>query len=850
MTPRVRTLPLTFAALCCAASTGFAAEPSEPRFSRHVVPLFSKLGCNAGACHGAVQGQNGFRLSLFGMEPALDHVRLLREMGGRRININDPDASLLLLKATGLSPHRGGMRTAPGSADYRILRTWLAQGAKLDIVEKSLVNRLTVSPPEKLGQAGESYSLKIEATFADGSVEDVTSLCTFESNNRDVADVDRFGQVRLVGVGDAALVIRYRALPVMASVLVPGKPLEQFPAVVERNFIDKHIFAKLRKLNIEPSDECDDATFLRRVSLDVAGALPAADEVRKFLADPDPTKRGKKIDELLERPGYTALWATKFADLLKARISYEDFTHQPAQASIRQFYEWLRARLRENTPYDELVGRMVLATSLDGRTRQEWINEVIESYADTASIKKGTNPYADRKTLDLFWHRFDSVGVKGAVQFAHAFLGLRLQCAQCHRHPSDIWTQDDVLSLSNFFMRIRANTGVLSVKEAGAIKKLVGTGLTAQEKTQLTEQAQKLADEAKKLQEQVKAKKGNKAETDRLQAEATALMQKSGAINRAIKILEVSYVGPVQGNPFGWATVTSPLGTQKSETFRLLGARENVKMVDDQDPRELLMTWLRRPDNPFFAKAIVNRVWAHYFGRGIVEPADDLSPLNPPTHPELLQELADAFVKHKYDLKWLHRTILNSAAYQRSSRTKPTNQFDTRNFAAFYPRRMPAEVLVDALGQATGVPDVIKSGTLSIARAIEVPGTISDRMVNNPSVELAFTIFGRPTRNAEALCDCDRESRPALVQTLYLANHPDLLKKISSPKGRLTEILKTHTDDAKRIEEIFLWTLSRLPTAAERHICLDHVRKSPSLQRGYEGLFWSLLNTREFILNH
>ncbi len=826
------------------------AVPAGPLFSRHVVPIFSKLGCNAGACHGAVQGQNGFRLSLFGMEPVLDHVRLLRDSGGRRINTIDPDASLLLLKASGQSTHRGGMRTTPGSADYRILRDWLGQGAKLDAVEKSLINRLRVSPQEKLGKAGETYPLKVEATFADGTVEDVTALCTFESNNKDVADVDRMGQVRLTGVGDAPIVVRYRSQPALATVLVPGKPLDKFPALVEKNFIDKHIFAKLRKLNIEPSDECDDATFLRRVSLDVTGALPTPDEVRKFLADPDPARRAIKIDQLLEQPGYTAVWATKFADLLKARISYEDFTHQPAQASIRQFYDWTRARLKDNTPYDEMVARMVLATSLDGRSREEWIDEVIESYSDTFSDKIGKSRYVDRKTLDLFWHRFDSVGVKGAVQFAHSFLGLRLQCAQCHRHPSDVWTQDDVLSLSNFFMRTKANTGVMSVKEAGQIKKTLGTGLTATEKNKLTEAAKKFADGGKKLHDQAKAKKGNKADADRLQAEATALAQRAGAITRAIKILEVSYVGHVKGNAFGWASVTSPLGTQNSETFRLLGERDNAKIADEQDPRDLLVKWMRSSDNPFFARAIVNRVWAHYFGRGIVDPPDDLSPLNPPTHPELLQELEDSFVKQQYDLKWLHRTIMNSATYQRSSRTRPTNQFDSRNFASFHPRRMPAEILVDALGQATGVPEVFKAGGAPVAKAIEIPGTIADRMVGNPSVELAFTIFGRPTRNAEALCDCDRENRPALVQSLYLANHPDLLKKISSPKGRLTELLKSQSDDARRIDDLYLWTLSRLPTDAERQICVEHVRKNASVIRGFEGLLWSLLNTREFILNH
>lgn len=824
-----------------------AAAESEPRFSRHVVPLLSKLGCNAGACHGAVQGQNGFRLSLFGGEPTLDHARLLRDFGGRRLNLANPDASLFLLKVTGRVPHQGGMRTSANSLDYKILRSWISAGAELDLVENSRVKELVVSPVERSGKEGEAYGLTVKATFADGATEDVTHLCTFESNNKDVAEINMHGHVRLVGVGAAPLVVRYRSQPVMASVLVPGQPLEEFPAVAEANFIDKHIFDRLRKLNIEPSETCDDAAFLRRVSLDVAGILPTPEEARTYLADREPDKRSKKIDELLSRPGYSALWATKFSDLMKTRISYEDFTHNPASASTRLYYEWLRARLQENTPYDEIVARMVLATSLDGRSREDWTREVI----DSLSKDQARSDYASRKTLDLYWHRFDSVGVKGAVQFAHAFLGLRLQCAQCHRHPTDVWSQDDLLSLANFFQRTRANTGVMSVKEAGDIKKKIGTGLTEAEKKKLIDEAKTLSDAAKKLQDQAKAQKGNKTEADKLQAEAKALSDRAGAITRAIKIMEVSLVEPVKGNPFGWATVTSPLGTQKSETFRLLGERDNVAVAEDQDPRELLMQWLRRPDNPFFARAIVNRIWAHYFGRGIVDPPDDLSPLNPASHPELLDEVSAEFVKVKYDLKWLHRTILNSQTYQRSNRTKPSNQHDSRNFASFYPRRLPAEVLVDALGHATGVRESFKSSSVAPgATALEIPGTVADRGVGNPSAELAFTVFGRPTRNVESLCDCEREGQPSLVQSLYMANHPDLLGKISSPRGRLGEILKMHTDDARRIEELFLWTLSRLPTDNERQICLEHVRKSSSAARGYEGLFWGLLNTREFSLNH
>lgn len=837
--------------LALAARTGFATDatvPASPLFSRHVVPLFSKLGCNAGACHGAVQGQNGFRLSLFGMDPVLDHARLLRDFGGRRLNPTNPDASLLLLKATGQVPHRGGMRTTAESTDYQILHRWIGQGARLDDVEKSHIRRLTASPTGQVGAIGSHYPLRVQAEFVDGTTEHVAHLCSYESGNVDAARVDHNGVIHIRGVGETPIVIRYRSQPAMASVLVPGEPLPSFPEVLERGFIDRHIFAKLKTLHIEPSEECDDAVFLRRVSLDVSGTLPTPDEVRKFLADVDPEKRTKTTDRLLQHPGHSALWATKFCDILKSRISYEDFTHTAAPAAVRRFHEWIRARLAENTPYDQIVERMLLGTSLDGRDRQAWIDEVIDGLTERPTSSPSS--YANRKTLDLFWHRFDSAGVKGAVQYAHAFLGLRLQCAQCHRHPSDVWTQDDVLSLSNFFLRTRTNTGVMSVREAGEIKKAVGTALTAEEKTKLTAEASRLNAEGKKLQAEAKLKKGSRAESESLQDKGKALIERAGSITRAIKILDVSYVGPVEGNPFGWAAVTSPLGTQSSQVFRLLGDRQSVTLDSKQDPREALAKWTVSGDNPFFARAIVNRVWAHYFGRGIVDPPDDLSPLNPATHPDLLQELSDAFVTQKFDLRWLHRTILTSAAYQRSSRTKPSNESDTRNYASYYPRRLPAEVLVDALGQATGVPEVFKATSVADGvKAIELPGTIADRMVGNPSAELAFTIFGRPTRNAEAQCDCEREGRPALVQSLYLANHPDLLKKIASPKGRLADVLKSIPDDTKRIEELYLWTLSRLPTESELSTCLGHVRMGSSTDN-YEGLFWALLNTREFILNH
>jgi hypothetical protein len=547
-----------------------SSQPVEPLFTRHIVPLFSRLGCNAGLCHGAVQGKNGFRLSLFGVEPVADHARLVRESGGRRLNFQDPAASLLLLKATGKVMHEGGKRVDVGTPEYQLLHDWIARGAPLDPPEHGIVRRLTMAPARQTLKPGESCRLRVEAAFADGSVEDVTALCSFDSRDSAVVTVDRAGMVRASGPGDTTVVARFRAEPVMSVLLVPGDSQGAFPEVTENNFIDRHIFDKLRQLHVLPSELCDDATFLRRVTLDVTGALPAPDEIRDFAADARNDKRERKSAELLARPGYSALWATKFCDILRPRISYQDFTHQPAPASTRRFYEWLRARLQENTPYDEMVERMLTATSLDGRSRAEWIREILDqAEEDQTGARIELSKYAQRRTLDLYWHRFDATGVKGAVQVAHAFLGLRLQCAQCHRHPTDVWTQDDLLSFANFFSRVRANTGVVSVKEAAEIKKKAGGALTAEERKQLQDEAKELANQAKKLQDEAKGK--DKAEAEKMRSEAKALQDRSGAIGRAVAILDCSQVYHAPGNPFGWASVTSPLGTQRSEQFRFLG---------------------------------------------------------------------------------------------------------------------------------------------------------------------------------------------------------------------------------------------------------------------------------------
>ncbi len=446
-------IPAVLAALALPQFARAAEEP--PSYQRHVSAIFSKLGCNSGGCHGAVKGQNGFRLSLFGADPAGDHDRLMREFGGRRINLTDANASLLLRKATGQAEHGGGVRLRADSFEYELLRKWIATGAKADTAATSRVKELKASPAEQVAKQGETYRLKVEAGFADGTTEDVTPYCSFESLDPATAGVDASGAVTGKGVGDAAIIVRYRAQPALARVLVPRPDAGAFPDVKPNNFVDAHVLAKLKRLNLPPAALADDATFLRRVHLDVTGELPTSEDVQKFLADTAADKRAKTIDELLSRPGHAALWTLKFCDLLKAADYGVYADALSLEHDAPRFQEWVRARLAENTSYDVFVERILLATSREGRTPEQYAAEVKALFEGYAPGRPDLELYAKRRTLDLFWQRRNADGVTGAMQVSHAFLGLRLECAQCHRHPHDVWRQEDLLEFSNFFMRVR-----------------------------------------------------------------------------------------------------------------------------------------------------------------------------------------------------------------------------------------------------------------------------------------------------------------------------------------------------------------------------------------------------------
>lgn len=869
-------MSLSLSAVASAQDASTPYPPQQPNFSRHVIPLFSRLGCNAGTCHGKVKGENGFRLSLFGVAPEEDHSNLLREFAGRRVNLANIDASLLLLKPTGAVSHGGGKLIEPGSPEHEILRRWLAQGAPLDPLEESRVVQLAVTPPQQTIKQGESYVLRVEVQFSDGSKEDVTRLCRFEPVSDGVVKIDGAGIVTAEGVGDTAIIVRYGAEPAVAMVVVPGAPID-LPAAPANNFIDEHILSKLRTLNVPPADLCSDAEFLRRASLDITGALPQPQEIRDFLADGDADKRARKIDELLGRPGHAALWATKFCDILRP----SDFNHnwgfiEPAEN--RRFYEWIRARLDENVPYDELAERILTATSREGRPFEKWIDEVLDMAEENTRQTAELAAYSKRRTLDLYWQRKDATGVSGTVQVAHAFLGLRMECAQCHRHPHDVWTQDDLLSFANFFNQLKGASYPNKKELPEPIAKMF---------EQLPKDAKKLDKQLKELRDKKLREADNdfrktrdelnraKSDNEKNEAKIKQLEEQLAKIETEKEKIEAEIAeveaerGRMTNGPkrFGTnvrheserirhASVSSPLGSQRSDKFRLLGEEEPIEVDKEQDPRQLAVAWMKRPDNPFFARAIVNRVWAHYFGRGIVDPPDHLSPLNPPSHPQLLDELSQKFIENKYDLRWLHRTIATSRTYQLSSAPpiapgEAGSEAARRNFAYFQLRRLPAEVLVDAVNHTTGSSESYppKLYLPEGARAIEVAGVTGHQ---NEEAELAyaFKIFGRPIRNTDVQCDCERDTNATIVQTLYLANHPRVREKIYSEGGRVAQILGDASDDATRIEEIYLAAVSRLPSDTERQTCLSYVQERNSSLRSFQDIMWSLLNTREFILNH
>jgi hypothetical protein len=694
-------------------------------FANEVVPVLTRYGCNAGGCHGKASGQNGFKLSLFGFDADFDYSAIVREARGRRVFPEAPDHSPLLTKPTARVPHGGGRRFGPDSEAYRLLARWIGQGMPVGAADAPVLRGLEFVPSARVLDRQAQQQVALLAHYSDGSVRDVTRQAQFQSNAGGVAVVEDNGLVRTLDqAGEAAIMGRYLGLVAVFQATVPlGKPIAHYPHFPAANFIDRLALAKWRKLGLVPSASCTDGEFIRRLSLDLCGKLPAAEDVRAFLADRSPDKRARLIDRCLEDPDHAAFFALRWGGLLR-NSARQDGSGPAAYA----FHEWLRDMIARNRPYDQLVRGIVTATG-------NW---------------------EDAPAINWFWQMREDPLHQPVSDTAQLFLGLRLQCARCHHHPYERWSQDDYFGLAGFFAR-------LGVKD-------FDTG-----PTYFPERA-----------------------------------QTTGEVHpRTGQALEPKFLdGPVLP----------------------------VKPTDD--PRRQLADWMARPDNPFFAKALCNRMWGYLLGRGLVDPVDDLRETNPPSNPELLDALAHDFVAHHFDVRHLLRTICNSRTYQLSAVPNDYNRHDRQNHARYFGKRLMAEVLYDAVDRVCGTETAF-SNVPAKTRAVELPHEGFDSYF--------LTVFDRPERNSA--CECARSTGASLPQVLHLAYAPEIEDKIAADDGRIAKLVQGKTPAAKIIEELYLAALARFPTDAELKY-LSNLEKVPDQRRALEDLVWTLLNSREFLFNH
>lgn len=911
----MRRAAMALCALCCLVTVGRAADglntgnvradisvrfadentTEVPDFQKHVVPLFGRLGCNGRACHGSFQGRGGFQLSLFGYDFKADHGALFNK-DRMRVNLENADESMFIAKGLEAIDHEGGKRFDAGSWQHRVLKRWIESGGK-NVEELHVLKELKVEPAEILFASSlEPVQLRVIAEWSNGEQEDVTTLCRFQTNNDQYAKISEAGIVSPNEAGDTHVVVAYDKKVVAIPVLRPVSENfgEKYPAINGRTKVDQLVIDKLKKLGVVPSDVADDATFLRRVYLDATGTLPTPQEVRDFLADTSPDKRAKKIDQLLDSPAYAAWWTTKLCDFTGNNSDQLNNVTPIQNQAAQDWYDWIHKRVSENAPYDQLVAGIVTAVSRQpGQSYTDYSTQLCEIYRGEPG-----KSFANWPSMPYYWARREYRDPEArAVNFAYAFMGVRIECAQCHKHPFDQWSKEEFDEFKKFFASVQFDQqgGRGNNQE---YKALVEKLQVDKEKkgNQLRQEFAKLIKEGQvvPMPEVVVAKPRDPRREAR---------EKAAAKNRK------------KGEP------ASP---PPAEFVSLLG-HEKVDFSKTEDPRVPLMDWLRRADNPYFAKAFVNRVWAHYFGKGIVNPPDDMSQANAPSNAPLLDYLAQGFIASGFDMKWLHREILNSDTYQRAWQPNETNRLDERNFARSFPRRLPAEIVYDALQQATAsVEDNAKYLTEVNARAIALPAAGNRGNGNNRGAsQFALRVFGRSTRDSN--CDCDRSEDASLLQVVYLQNDSELhamidrngswltnLKKEFAPGKpkpnpnankadsvdqqirrmekrlavldkeknkdeyeKLTARLKAAQDyreksfkelpvnpepeidnsanDAKvepLIVEAYLRTLGRLPQPSEMARSKQYVTAEADRINGLRGLMWALVNTKEFLLNH
>jgi hypothetical protein len=693
-------------------------------FKRDVMPVFTRAGCNSGACHGTSRGKDGFHLSLFGFDPDGDYYRLTREQIGRRINLGIPEESLIVQKGLGAVQHTGGVRFATNSSLCQTLVAWLAAGAPEDPTNVAKATGIEIFPKSAVLEGSNSVQrFIVQARYSDGTVRDVTPLAVFLGNNDTVARVNEDGHVTSGQRGEAFIQARFAEFNVGAQVIVIPRGLPyRWPNIAAYNYIDEAVYAKLKKLRLLPSEVCDDATFARRAFIDITGTLPTPDDLRNYNAEKEPGRRERLVNHLLGRQEFAELWVMKLAELLEIRT--RDNQVYPKAALV--YYEWLRDQMLTNVPMDQIV-RTLLTGS--GSTLREPEANYYQIEPDTLKLAENT---------------------------AQIFMGMRIQCAQCHNHPFDRWTMNDYYGFAAFF---------------------------------------------------------------------TQIGRKPGDDPRETVIYDR-----------GDGEVKHPV-THAVMRPKFLGG--DVPEIKGESRREVLARWLTSPQNPYFARNLANLVWAHFLGRGIIEPVDDGRLSNPAVNPELLDALAAKLVDYKYDLKRLVHDICTSRTYQLSTVPNKTNASDERNFSRASIRRLRAEVLLDCISQVTETQDKFP-GLPRGAKAVEIP----DGNTGN----YFLTTFGRATRTT--VCSCEVKVDPNLSQALHLLNGITIQRKIEQG-----EVVKKLLKDGKKPEEViemlYMRCLGREPTNEELKKLEGFLQGDDAKpEQVLNDVFWSLLNAKEFVFNH
>ncbi len=695
-------------------------------FPERIVPVFTKLGCNGGGCHGKAAGQNGFKLSLLGFEPREDFEHLVHESRGRRLTPAMPDQSLLLLKAINASPHGGGQRMQTDSYEYRLLRRWIAQGMPYGSDDTPVVQSIEIVPPQRRLKAAESQQLSVIAQLSDGSTEDVSRAALYESNDPEMAEVTETGRVQLGElIGDVAVMARYQGQVAVFRAIVPmdGAAPDTLP-LEPRNVVDTLVFKKLQSLGVPPSPACDDLTFLRRVTLDVTGRLPTLQEIADFEQADSEIRRDAAIERLLDSHDYAEYFANKWNTILRNRQA-----EGATQYANFAFHEWICDSLESNMPYDDFARQIVAASG------------TVASHPPVA------------------WYTQVSSTTQRMEDAAQLFLGQRLQCAKCHHHPYEKWSQKDYAQMAAFFTTV-----------------------------------------------------AKKAEPD------------PGEPSFIAGLADATYAHPKTGTP----TPAAGLDSQSASNQR------------DNDARLAFADWMTTPDNPFFARTLVNRYWKHFTGRGLVEPEDDMRVTNPPTNPELLDGLAAAFTQSGYDLKGLIRLITQSRTYQFDSMAAEQNLQDQRNYSRFYPKRMQAEVLLDAIDHVTGTQtpfDPMPAGT----RAVALPDAGYSSYF--------LKVFGRS--ESTTACECESSQEPNLAQNLHLLNSTEMQTKLASDTGRAAVLAGDEArQDDEKVAELYRIALGRNPDDSELKSTIGYLANKPNRREAYEDVVWSLINSKEFLFNH